>query len=168
MLCPEEYYDLKVLKNSTRKIDELIRYVANQNQELKRYRVRNRTLPEMFDVTPKLVQDFRRQALSHVRHVLDNLKEYGDLYRIAKENHFNTVEIDLLGFPLVCNRYDVMEKIEEYAQTFYKKGCLEFHITCLYLLYFYALLVNPDLNWTILDYLTQGNRNHQYLTLSKY
>lgn len=160
----EDYYDLKVLEKTRRKIDGLIDYVVHQNPQLSSYKVPSPTMSGMFNVTLALVKDFRCQVLSHIRHVLDNLSVYGNLYALAKMDHFNTFEIEYTHFPLLCNRHEVLSKIEEYAQTFFPKDGIDFQVTCLYMLYFLGLLVNPKLNWTIMDYLTQGNCNHQYLT----
>lgn len=165
------FYDLDILRKQTLKIDRLIDFVATQNEsKLSRLRVPSNVLRGFYIVTPELVNAFEKDGSAHVRHILDNRSEYGLLYDLVdhRDHLFNSLRFDYDNFPLVsCDpavKDDVLRRVQKTAAAFFKPDTLPFDATCLTLLYFYALLVNPEANWTILDHLSDGNKFHKYLT----
>jgi hypothetical protein len=158
------YYDLDVLSNASHEIDRLIAYVVTENaRELKEYHVESRMYKGFHEVTLDLVKTFKNMAYAHVKHIKDHPRKYGHLYLIARDKspYRTAVFFDYNAFSLIQN--GVLPKIESIARELSPAGT-EFSVTCIYLLYFYALIVNPDCNWFTLDYLMNCNRFHQYLT----
>lgn len=159
-----EYYDLELLKKDQLPIDSWIRQVREaQKEELYPHRQENRVLPGLYDITPYLVDRLEKEGKRHIQ----KLKGNGYLYTLAENSlHLHNVpHFDYKSFPLIVGREGVLERITKMAKQEHKKILtLNFDATCLYLLYFYALLVNPKLNWITMDYLASGNRYHQWGT----
>ncbi|KAG8175212.1 hypothetical protein JTE90_022635 [Oedothorax gibbosus] len=56
-----------------------------------------------------------------------------------------------------CGRYDlIVEKLDEMARQWGKTESLVNEITRLELLYFFILVLNPDMNWITVDFMLQG------------
>lgn len=166
----EEYYDLKLLSLAHTPIDTLIRSVASKKLgELSRIRTPSRIWDKFYDVTPAVVDTFQGEGYDHIRHIRENLSVYGYLYFVAEHNGewFNAAQFDYQQFPLMQNRECVLNRIRSIARKTSKSNTSEFDATCLYLLYFYALLVNPLSNWITMDYLANGNCYHQFGTRLK-
>lgn len=165
-----EFYDIEYLKSSKIKADDLIENVKFQNPNLINYHRRNNALPMFNDISLKLVKDFAHYAHAYVRHLISNKFEFAILYYLAKEKTFTSLYIEYMTFPLVNQpeKKEIIKEIEKMALVFYENShCVEYKITCMELLYFYALLINPDYNWVIMDYINNGNKNHQYLVFVK-
>lgn len=162
-----KFYDLEKLKTVPQKVDSLIQ-LARQGQKtlLSKLSRPNPIFKGFNDVTPKLVETFEQQAFAHVQHVLKNLDDYGYLYHLEAQNHalVNSVYFDYENFPLMQDKARVLGTIRKMAVRFSQPNTNHFDVTCIYLLYFYALLVNGHANWVTMDYLAGGNRYHQYLT----
>lgn len=166
----EEYYDMKLLSLARTPIDTLIRSVSSKKLgELSRLRTPSRIWDKFYDVTPTLVNTFTKEGYDHIRNVRENLSVYGYLYFVAEHNGqwFNAVKFDYQQFPLMQNRECVLSRIRRIAMKTSNPNTSEFDATCLYLLYFYALLVNPLSNWITIDYLANGNVYHQFGTRLK-
>lgn len=165
--CPDNriFYDLEVLKNSNRPIDKLFDFIITHNKNLPKYYKKNLAFKEFNNVTLQLVLDFSVLAKSHISELINNSLQYGTLYSLAKLTKFNNMYIDYTIFPLIDQekRDDIMKEIKNIALKYYPKTNLNFDITCLELLYFFGLLVNPTCNWITIDYLSNGNKNHQYI-----
>lgn len=163
----EIYYDIEFLKKSKRNVDSLIENIRFQNPNLKNYYRKNNALRKFNDITLQLVKDFKSYAESHVKFLMNNKQEYGILYLMAFSKQFNLVHIEYTNFPLISQKEkkNIMKEIEEIAQTINNKNNLLYSITCIELLFFYALLVNPEYNWVIMDYISFANKNHQYVIL---
>lgn len=164
----EEFYDLRVLKRVVHPIDRLVQYQIREHaRSLNSYKVPSTALKDFHDVTPRLVADFRRQAYAFVRHVRDNPEEYGMFYILAKDKcqWTNVVFFDYENVSLLRDKTRILSQVRMIASQLAKPDTNEFDATCLYLLYFYILLVNPHCNWVTVDYLMHGNRYHQYLTM---
>lgn len=160
-------YEIDLLQKVPLKIDRLIEYVARENTYvLQRMSVPSQTIKGFYNVTPDLIDKFKREANSHVKQVLEKPEEYGLLYDIADQNSkwVNSVYFDYENFPLMQDKYTVLKKIRTMAQRFSQPNTHHFDATCLYYLYFYALLVNPQANWVLMEHLATGNRYHQYGT----
>lgn len=165
----DRYYDLKLLKKANLPIDASIRKVYSKySRELKNIRVENSTLwTHLYDVTPYLIDEFEHEGAKHVREVKSGSSGY--LYFVAKHaaHWYTAPHFDYRNFPLMRQREKVLSRVRSTAEKFASVNTIEFDATCLYLLYFYALLVNPDLNWITVDYLANGNRYHQHGTRLK-
>lgn len=162
-----DYYDLNLLRVANLPIDCLIDQVTSKNlSEIGKTREQSGLWSLFYDVTPRIVQVFEREAMEHINTILKDVSLYGYLYFVAdNKNHwYNAPLFDYEQFPLMSKRDCVMNKIRKMAEKFFKNGTMNFHATCLYLLYFYALLVNPHINWIIVDYIANGNRYHQFGT----
>lgn len=65
-----------------------------------------------------------------------------------------------------CARYDlVMDKLDKLAMQWASKKTMVNEITRVELLYFFLLVLNPDMNWVIVDFLLQGSnrKGHAHL-----
>lgn len=165
--CPDNrsFYDLDVLKKSNRSIDKLFQFTISHNKNLPKYYKRNSAFHQFNDITLQLVLDFGILAKSHIDELIHNTLQYGSLYELARMTKFNNINVDYATFPLIHQekRVEIMEEIKSIASKFYSLDTLFFNITCLEILYFFALLVNPTYNWITIDYLSHGNKNHQYI-----
>lgn len=160
----DDYFDLEILKESKIKIDHLIDFVRNENdKKINKMLIPSSTFENFNVITPHLTSQFKNEARSHIQHLLDNGKEYKTLFWFNDNiKMFNKMEINYEEFILMHDKQNTLDVIERMALEFFPKGTLKFKITCLYLMYFYALLVNKDSTWILMDYLNFGNRNHQY------
>lgn len=164
-----DYYDLKLLSNVLHPIDKLVRSTIHENsQRLKSFFSNSLSCKGFNDVTPNLVREFQNEAYTHVKHIREHIKEFGILYNIANDKTLwhNVTYYDYKGFVLIRNKEQVFEMIQTIANTLAPPNTLDYDATCLYLIYFYALLVNKRYNWIIIDYVNQGNRYNQYLEWS--
>lgn len=164
-----DFFDLNHLKDAKRKVDTLIAKEWQQNPNLKNYYRKNNAMPEFNDITIQLVQDFKHRAQVYIEHIIANKHDYGTLYLLAQSKTFNYLYIEYTTFPFIYHqeKKTVMTEIEMMAKQYFTERLL-FKITCLELLYFYALLVNPKYNWIIMDYISSGNKNHQYVLLNNH
>lgn len=164
----DEVYDLKVLENATHNLDRLVSYVVQDNKRRLKNHMgsESRVLKGFYDVTPQLVNDFKNEANGHIKHLQSRTTTYGFLYLMADEKDpwTNAVHFDYENFPLMRDKASVLGTIRKMAMQFSPPNTNHFDATCLYLLYFYALLVNPNRNWITMDYISNGNRYHQYGT----
>lgn len=167
MSCHKEdnFYDIELLNKANLPIDRLIQYISSGNMHRIRLLVNPNPIWKNFsNVTLNLVQTFENQAYAHVKHVKENISQYGYLYFISENNSewFNAAHFEYEQFPLMTEKGKVLCAIRKIAQRLSTPGTHEFDATCLYLLYFYGLLANPHSNWITMDYLTNGNKHHQY------
>lgn len=160
----EDYFDLETLKELKTKMDPLIDFVRNQNdKKIKKMLIPSSIFENFNLITPDLTSQFKNEARSHIQHLLDNGKEYKTLYWINDNiKMFNKMEINYDEFILMYDKQNTLDLIERIALEYFSKDTLKFKITCLYLMYFYALLVNKDSTWILMDYLNFGNKHHQY------
>lgn len=171
MAC-EKHYDLNLLIKSELPIDRLIRFVSSKNRHLlKMYQIPNRIWDMFYDIAPELIKAFSRDAHAHIQHIKENHEKnitpkYSYLFLLAEKNSelFNSVNLDYEHFPLMLQSEFALKEIRTIAQKYSKPHTNEFDATCLYLIYFYALLINPDYNWTVMDYISNGNKYHQFGT----
>lgn len=159
------YYDLDILKNANRPIDKLLNVFIYNHSNLKNYYKKNLALKQFNNISLQLVLDFKIGAKTHIESLISNPIEYGTLYYLAKQNLFNILYIDYSTFPLIEQEQKdcIMKEIYIIAEKYHKKGTVLFDITCLELLYFFALIVNPTYNWITMDYVSNCNKVHQYV-----
>lgn len=169
-----EYYDLNLLSKGDIYIDKLIQRVSlNNSILLQHFRQPNRIWKEFFDITPKLVRAYSSKAYEHILHIKEDHKEtnpkFDFLYFLSDENEkmYNSVYFNYENFPLMVEKDEVLNEIRKIAQKFSVPNTNEFDATCLYLIYFYACIINKDSNWITMDYITNGNKYHQYGTRLK-
>lgn len=158
----KDYYDLNLLSCANLPIDSLIQQVVSKNlNEIGKMRSPSRTYDMFYDVTPELVDNFKREAIEHIKTIRDNPSLYGYLYFVVENQHYwyNAPHFNCNQFPFAGRC--VMNKICNMAKTLSKSHNLDYDATCLYLLYFYGLLANPHTNWITMDYLSNGNRYHK-------
>lgn len=166
----KEYYDLKLLSLAKLPIDTLVRSVSSKHLfEIGQMRSPSRLYEMFYDVTPRLIDTLSKEGEEHIKQIKENVNLYGYLYFIAEHNGewYTAAHFDYQQFPLMKDRESVLRRIRKMAEKISKPNTTEFDATCLYLLYFYALLVNPLSNWITIDYLANGNRYHQYGTRLK-
>lgn len=156
-----DYYDLELLKEAKRPIDELYKYVIFHNNNLPKYYKQSSSFKQFNNITLQLVLDFKLLAKAHIEQLLSNKLEYGTLYHLKDVYKFNSLYVEYENFPLI--EPDVMNEIKNMAKQFFRENSTSYNITCLELLYFFALIVNPSYNWITIDYLSQGNKSHQYI-----
>lgn len=165
-----DYYDLNLLSVANLPIDCLINQVVLKNlNEIGKTRTQSRIWNMFYDVTPRLVETFKREANDHIKTIKENVNVYGYFYFLTENKNFwyNTPHFDYEQFPLMVKKDCVLHSIRNIAEKFATRHTIEFDATCLYLLYFYALLANPHTNWITVDYLANGNRYHQFGTRLK-
>lgn len=158
-----EYYDLKELKRQNHRLDRLVDFVAIQNDyNLQKLQTPSKILPGFNIVTRELVRQFRAEAISFVKQIQGNKEEYGYLYNIIASNNpmSHAIYINYEAFPLV--ETGTISEIHFTANKLSTKGTEDYEVTCLYLLIFYALLVNRHVNWVTMEYVTNCNLEHSY------
>lgn len=156
------YYDIELLKKASSPEDEAIHRLTRQNYFIVRnYAPPSKFWPQFFLVTPELIQYFRDYALHHVKQIR---QKKGYFYRLIDHHRrlFIEPQFDYERFPLVEQKLQVMTDIHALAETLVPHHSSELDATCLYLLYFYGVLANPDHNAITMDYLTTGNKYHAY------
>lgn len=166
----EEFYDLKLLGEAKLPIDTLIqKATSKRTYEIAQLRTESRIWKKMYDVTPAVIDTFVKEGKNHLKEIKGNVGTYGYLYFVAEHSSqwYNAPHFDYLQFPMMKNRDCVLSRIKKMAEMVAKENTNEYDATCLHLLYFYALLVNPSLNWITIDYLANGNRYHQFGTQLK-
>lgn len=165
----DDNYDLKLLKGVSLPIDDLIRKVYCKNSTKIRTAESNTLWKDFNDVTPRLVDEFKEEGEKHVKELRKDPETLGYLFLVAKyAGHWYTApHFDYINFPLMRNRVKVLSQVRKIAEKLSHIYTAEYDAICLSLLYFYALLVNPNLNWITMDYLANGNRYHQYGTRLK-
>ncbi|KAG8175222.1 hypothetical protein JTE90_022645 [Oedothorax gibbosus] len=95
--------------------------------------------------------------------ILSNKAEHGYLYNIIEEDHpwNHAVYLKWEEFPLLQGQ--VFHELHQIAKEFAERHTEHYDATMLYLLQFYALLVNSDhSNWVTIEYLGNCNKDHQY------
>lgn len=159
------YYDLELLKKANLPIDELI------PRDPLDYYCKPAPMHPMFNaVTLELVKAFEGKANSHIMAILQDYAsdtpKYSYFYYLVDQRHklYNMVYFDYKTFPLIINKEAVLKEIRRIARKYTTNVPAQVDATCLYLLYFYALLVNIDSNWITMDYISRGNKYHQHLT----
>ncbi|GFR05407.1 uncharacterized protein TNCT_240181 [Trichonephila clavata] len=158
-----EYYDLKVLKRSNHRLDRLVDFVAHTNgYKLRKFGSPSKLLPGFNNVTPQLVREIKNEAYAHLRQIQTNRVEYGYLFNIIDERDgiSHAVYIKYEHFPLMEGY--VLPEIYAIANKLAQPNTDMYYATCLYLLIFFALLVNCHSNWATIDYLTNCNFEHPY------
>lgn len=158
------YYDLEILKKAKRPIDKLYYSIINHNGNLPKYYKNNSAFKQFHNITLQLVLDFKLPAKDHIQELLNN-SQYGILYYFAKMNQFNSLYIDYNIFPLIDQEEheSIISEIKSIASKICTENTSLYNITCLELLYFFAVLVNPSYNWITMDYLSNCNKSHQYI-----
>ena len=165
-----EYYDLQLLSKANLPIDCLIHQVASKSlNEIGKMRSQSKIWNMFYDVTPELIETFKREGFDHIKTVKENPSLYGYMYFVEenKKYWYNVPHFEYEQFPLMIKRFCVLNKIRNLAKKISNPNTMEYDVTCLYLLYFYALLANPHTNWITMDYIANGNRYHQFGTRLK-
>lgn len=159
------YYDLDILNKAKRPIDNLLQLFIYNNPNLNKYYNRNSALKSFNNISLQLVLDFKIGAKKHIDMLITNSLQYGTLYYLFEQNLFNMLDIDYSIFPFIVQEEKdlIMTEIHKIALKYSKKGLTCYDITCLELLYFFALIVNPNHNWITIDYISKCNKRHQYV-----
>ena len=162
--CESDYYDLDNLKKMKTASDRMIDPIRfKNNKKIRQLQEQSVILKKFNVVTTNVIRYFESEAISYIKHLLNNGKRYKTLYWLDDNiEMFNKIEIDYSNFVLMNDKKSVLSLIERKAKYFFEKDSLKFKITVLYLLYFYALIVNEDSTWILIDYLNLGNVHHQY------
>lgn len=157
--------DIEYLRDKLLPIDILIKDKYRNQCNLSNYIKPHKSLKNVNYVTWKLVQDYEETANDYIVYLIQHERTHGYLYFLRKQQMLIPLTInynaDLIVDP--ANNEDIRNKIDDIAAKF---GCVNskmYDITRLELIYFFTLLVNPNLNWITLDYLIRGNRFHSYL-----
>lgn len=122
-------------------------------------------------ITLPMVQDerVRKLARDYVSKLLQDREKFGYLYFLASKKLVVPLNLQFSG-ELVIDESQfaaVRKEIEDLARGFACPYSDTYAVTCLEILYFYTMLLNPHLNWITVDYLLRGNKSHDYLILQK-
>ncbi|GFV16564.1 uncharacterized protein TNCV_4417531 [Trichonephila clavipes] len=109
-----------------------------------------------------------RHMCAHLKQIQTNRLEYGYLFNIIdeKDGISHTVYVKYEQFPLMEGY--VLPEIDTIANKSTQPNTDMYDATCLYLLIFFALLVNRHSNWATIDYLTNCNSQHPYAQYVKW
>ncbi|GFQ65909.1 uncharacterized protein TNCT_575031 [Trichonephila clavata] len=152
--------------------DELIGHIR-KNHHLDPSLFPSYTTPKPFErlITLDIVQNkyVVEEAKEYIEHLLKNKEEYGYLYHLMKQNLYIQFDVKFNGeLAIECAQYDqVVEAIDELAREWACKNSLMYEVTRLELLYFFILLMNPEINWTTVDFLLQGTKGHAHLIAAR-
>lgn len=107
----------------------------------------------------------RTIATDYIEHLKKD-KECGFLYNLSSQKMIIPLNIDFDDWHVLIDPWNtkhIIDEIDAIAKQCRCDSPITNDITRLELLYFYTLLLNPDLTWIVVDYLARGNRFHSYL-----
>lgn len=165
----EKFRDIEILKDSKILIDKELRYLILNIGNINHYYKKTEALPKFNAITLDLVND--NDIYTYIKYYMDNIiaNRLSILIEMASSDKplYYNIFIDLRNFPLLepTNASDILKKIKKRASEFLIKNK---EVICLELLYCYGILINPDYNWIIMDYINQGNKYHQYMVANMF
>ncbi|GIY03991.1 uncharacterized protein CDAR_304841 [Caerostris darwini] len=119
-----------------------------------------------FSVTLELVQNetVKKAAKTYIYRLLAEKEKFGYLYFLLNQRMAVPLDVQFNGELVIeSENFDqVVETIEKMAQEFNCNTRI-FEVTCVELLYFFTMLVNPYVKWIAVDYALQCARTHAYL-----
>ncbi|GIY64792.1 uncharacterized protein CEXT_420531 [Caerostris extrusa] len=119
-----------------------------------------------FSVTLELVQNetVKKAAKTYIYRLLAEKEKFGYLYFLLNQRMAVPLDVQFNGELVIeSENFDqVVETIEKMAQEFNCNTKI-FEVTCVELLYFFTMLVNPYVKWIAVDYVLQCARTHAYL-----
>lgn len=148
--------------------DQLIRRLQSQHK-LEFKGISCRQAPFARKITLELVKNplAIKAAEEYIRQLLTHKSEYGYLYHLMNQNLYMKLDVRFNGeMAIECARFEqVVVALNEMAK---KWGCeysVLYEITKVELLYFFLLLINPQLNWITVDFILQGTnrKGHGHL-----
>ena len=164
MQLPRPFHDVKELKLQNHRLDWLVDTIVESNKfALQKHRVPSCLFAGYYAVTVDLVLEFKPYAVAFMKRVQADKPEYGYLYNIIDERHPSNHAVYLTweDFPLLKGQ--VLHELRQVARLVDTTDTEHYDATMLYLLLFYALLINSGhSNWVTLEYLTNCNKDHQY------
>ncbi|KMQ83656.1 hypothetical protein RF55_19442 [Lasius niger] len=157
---------IEVLRSASTPIDKLIRQITLCG--CKELYKPHKFPPFTSYVTLEVVNKYSDQAKQHIYQLLAQKEKYGFLYNLNSRRLVVPLTVSFNGDLVIDPEYyiEIVDRIDGLARDFHCPGSQTYEITRLELLYFFTLLVNPQLNWITLDYLLKGNRCHAYLVAS--
>lgn len=125
-------------------------------------------LPFTSFVTLDLVKDPKVSAAArdYIFKLLQDKEKYGYLYFLNSQNLLIPLNVQFNGELVfeMCRHNSIVEEIDKMAKQFTcSSNELFFEITRIELLYFFTMLMNPHLNWIVVDSMLRCNKNHDYL-----
>lgn len=104
-------------------------------------------------------------AKQYIDRLLKNKLEYGYLYHLKEQLMYVKLDVRFNGEVVIeCARYDqVVDIIDDLAKEWAPVNTRMYEITRLELLYFFTLLINPNLNWITVDTMLQGAKAYAHL-----
>lgn len=139
--------------------DDLIT-VIRQKYKLDIYKVPVCKRPFERRLTLDVLKDAKyvEAAKEYIETLLKNQYKYGYLYYLMNVKLRVPLDVRFNGeMAIECGRYDlIVEKLDEMARQWGKTESLVNEITRLELLYFFILVLNPDMNWITVDFMLQG------------
>ncbi|GFY37575.1 uncharacterized protein TNIN_6861 [Trichonephila inaurata madagascariensis] len=128
------------------------------------------TTPKLFErrITLDIVQSKYVVAKEYIEPLLKNKEEYGYLYHLMKQNVYIQFDVKFNGELVIeCARYDqVVDAIDELAREWACKNSLTYEVTGLEL-FFFILLINPEINWMTVDFILQRTKGHAHLIAAR-
>lgn len=161
--------DIEYLKHQRLPTDELIDEFRKNLKDIQKYTKFHNFTPFQSYVTLNLIHYVGEVYVKkYIMKLLNEKEKYGYLYYLYNKNLKVPLDIKFKS-NLIIDREDsdrIIYEIDKIARIFYLPNDFRYQITRLEILYFYALLINPSLNWISLDYLLKGNELHSYLIAS--
>ncbi|GFY38827.1 uncharacterized protein TNIN_3521 [Trichonephila inaurata madagascariensis] len=112
-----------------------------------------------------LVKDYQDAARDHIYKLLQNKETYGYLYFLNAQPLLVPLHVRFNAELIVdsCHYREIVAEIDRLAREFACPPSTFYDITRVELLYFFTLLVKPQLNWIQVNHLLRGNTHHDYL-----
>lgn len=170
-------YDFYQLENSYLPIDKLIYDFrssligVNKHKHFTKYN-NNKIIFHSYITLAFITEpNVRNVVQKYITELIINKKEYGYLYYLNTQKlmiplHLN-FNAELVFDPMDYSKIE--EELRNLASLFScpVKDNYFYEITLIEILYFLVILVNPHLNWIMVDYILRGNKLHDYLISHK-
>lgn len=111
----------------------------------------------------------RRAADVYMKDLIKHDSVLGIFYHANKQCLLVSLKLEFRAGDAIVdkdNTNDIFDEIDILAEMYSKPWDLNFEITKIELLYFFALLINPHLNWVTVDFLLGCNKSHAYFVVS--
>lgn len=149
-------------------IDLLVKDIQEQF-DLKTEPIKTCTSLFLKPIKLEMVKDskFVAAVIHYIDTLLKNPTEYGYLYVLWKKNMMIPLDIHFCGESAIeVNKHDeVVLELNNLAKKWAVENSIMYEITRLEILYFFVLILNPQLNWITVDFLLGGTRREGHAHL---
>lgn len=148
--------------------DELISTLRKQHkldiEQIPKYKPAK---PFQRRITLEVLKDpkYVEAANNYITQLIKHKSYYGYLYFLMSQNLRIKLDVRFHGeWAIECYRYEqIVTKLNELTKKWARENTLLYEVTRVELMYFFILVLNPELNWITVDYYLQGAKSHAHL-----